>query len=176
MRVAGIDDGYFPLSYKGRRGKTILVSVVLDGFRITNVDFRYVEVDGIDGQAAYEELSKGEINIIDGVTVAGFNYVRPGPNDIIFYAYRPDVKRINNALEKHFADGRERHILETLNNLREIPTKRGTVYVFSYLPEKLVREIIEKYQVYSKVPYPLYIASEIAKKLSRFLITRLNFL
>ena len=176
MKVAGIDDGYFPLRYKGRRGKTILLSSVFDGLRLTSIDFEPIEVDGLDGPLMYKNLMKGDVNLIDGVTVAGFNYIEPGPNDIVVFTHKPEVKKVERALEKHFHDGREKTILYVMNNLREIPTKRGTLYVFSYLTESYVREIIEKYQVFSKVPYPLYFASRLAKSLSRFLVTGLNFL
>ena len=176
MKVAGVDDGYFPLIYKGRRGKTILLSSVFEGLRLVDVDFKLIEVDGLDGPVAYNSLMKGDVNLIDGVTVAGFNYIEPGPNDIVVFAHKPEVKKVERALEKHFHDGREKVILYVMSNLRELPTKRGTLYVFSYLEESYVREVIEKYQVFSKVPYPLYFASKLAKSLSKFLITGLNFL
>lgn len=176
MKIAGVDDGYFPLSYKGGKGRTILLSSIFEGSKLIDIDFQLITVDGTDGPPAYEALSKGDINILDGVIVGGFNYIEPGPNDIVFYSYRPNIEKIKNALEKHFPDKRAKYILYVLSNLKEMPTKRGTVYVFSYLPDHVVKEVIEKYQVYSKVPYPLYVSSQIAKKLSKFLFTNFNFL
>ncbi len=84
LLVSGVDDGYFPLSFKGRKGKAPLISVVYDNFSIKNIDLDFITVDGEDATEIYSSLDKGDITIIDSVICGGFNYIKPTSNFIYF--------------------------------------------------------------------------------------------
>ncbi|MBP1357230.1 MAG: DUF99 family protein [Sulfolobus sp.] len=175
MLVSGVDDGYFPLKYKGRKGKTVLMSVVFDNYEIVDIDFDFIYVDGEEAGDVLRTLKKGEISILDGVTFGGFNYVNPFELDfkyIIFYSSKPNLKRVSEALSKHFNDSRKDVILNVMNNLTRLTTKRGDIYVYSNIETKEVVEVIEKYQVFDKLPEPLKTAHELSSSLSRFLLSK----
>ena len=177
LLVCGVDDGYFPLSYKGRRGKTVLLSVMMSEYKLVNVDFSFITVDGDDCTDALIQITSGcDIILLDGVIFGGFNYI--SVNDIknggyvIFYSHKPNLTEIFRALNKHFSYDEKRinSIINVLSNLVELPTKRGEVFVYSNLDKVIVKSLIEKYQLFSKIPYPLFISHELASSLSRFLL------
>ena len=176
MRISGVDDGYFPLSYKRGKGKTVLVVATFSGTKLTDLDFDLITVDGADGTEVYRKLRKGDVRLLDGITFAGFNYIDPEECDVVVFTHRPDLDKVERALEKHFRDQRKDTIIKVLKSLVRLPTPKGEVYVFSQLGLDLVREVIWTSQKFSKVPFQLSVTSEIAKKLSRFLLTGLNFL
>ncbi|MGC9104825.1 MAG: DUF99 family protein [Thermoprotei archaeon] len=176
MRIAGVDDGYFPLKYKGGKGKTVLLSAVFENRKLTKVDFDFITVDGTDATNVYKRLAKGEVNLLDGITFAGFNYIDPDETDVVFFSRKPNIEEVERALRKHFNDDRANVILRVMKDLKEIPTPKGAVYVYTLLDESLVKEIVAESQTFSKTPFQLSVASELSKKISRFLLTSLNLL
>lgn len=167
LLVSGIDDGYFPLSYKHGKGKCPLVSVTYKEYEIVDVDFELITVDGKDGTEKYSLLRKGDIKILDGVIVGGFNYIVPDSNYIIFYSYKPNISKILNAAIKHYNDERVDIFKKFLLNLVEISTKRGNIYIATDLDTRLAKRIIEKYQIFSKIPEPVKTAHIIGKSLGQ---------
>jgi len=169
--VSGIDEGYFPLSYKGRKGKTPLVSVSFRGKEIVDMDFSLITVDGDDGSTVFRDLRKGEISILDGVIFAGFNYIEPEGRMVVFYRKKPHVELIEEALRKHFPQDQDRVrvIGSVLRNLTRVSTRAGDVMFYtSGITLDDARKIVEYYQVFSKIPEPLRVAHVIAKALSFF--------
>lgn len=167
MLVSGIDDGYFPLAYKGKRGKCPLVSVTFDGYKLVDVDVEFITVDGDDATTLYKNLRKGDIKILDSIIVGGFNYIIPDNNYIIYYASKPDIDSILNAARKHYNDKRVNAIKEFLSNMIALSTNRGTVYVNTDLDLKMVKSVIEYYQIFSKYPEPIKYAHIIGKAIGQ---------
>jgi len=175
LLVSGIDDGYFPLEYKKNRGKTVLLSVTYDGFKISSIDFGLISVDGEDAGTVLEKLEKGDLCILDGITFGGFNYINPGlikNSYIVFYSSRPNLTKVSSALIKHFDDSRKHIILNVMNNLLRISTKKGDVFIYTNIKVDKAKEIIEKYQVFDKIPEPLKVAHEVSSSLSKFLLSK----
>ncbi len=184
-RVVAIDDGYFPLEYKGCRGYTILLAV---GYSVSkclveSIAYGYVVVDGVDATYRAVELVEaiGEAYtiILDGVTYAGFNYIDPyrlyrdtGIPVIVFYRHPLSLDRIRNALYKNFNDAGKRYsvIEKALVNRVDYTTKWG---LYQYTPvgvEPLeARWILEKLAHYSPEPEPLRIADKLASQITRTL-------
>ncbi len=167
MLVSGIDDGYFPLSYKGKHGKCPLVSVTFNGINLVDIDVSVITVDGNDATNAYKNLRKGDIIILDSIIVGGFNYIVPDGNYIIYYASKPDIENILHAAREHYNDERVNIIKEFLSNMTALSTKRGTVYVKTNLDLKTVKYIIEYYQIFSKYPEPIKYAHIIGKAIGQ---------
>jgi len=175
LLVSGIDDGYFPLEYKRNKGKTVLLSVTYERYKIYNIDFDLITIDGSDAGEIFEKLEKGEICILDGITFGGFNYINPSlirSNYIIFYSSKPNLDKVYNALVKHFNDDRKEIILNIMNNLLRISTKKGDVFIYTNMGVSEAKEIIEKYQIFDKIPEPLKTAHEISSSLSKFLLSK----
>ena len=175
LLVSGIDDGYFPLEYKRNRGKTVLLSVTYDQFKIYDIDFDLITVDGNDAGEIFKTLKKGDVCILDGITFGGFNYINPrliNSNYIIFYSSKPNLDKVYNALIKHFNDDRKEIILSIMSNLLKISTKKGDVFIYTNMRVSEAKEIIEKYQVFDKIPEPLKSAHEISSSLSKFLLSK----
>lgn len=102
MLVSGVDDGYFPLYYKGGKGYTVLLSVVYEEYKILDVDFGFIKVDGNDASRVLNSLNTGDICILDGVTFGGFNYIDPKvltKKFIIFYSSKPNLVKVEEALK-----------------------------------------------------------------------------
>jgi len=171
VKVTGIDDGYFPLRFKGGKGHAPLVSVIYENYNIVNVDYTLILVDGNDASNKLKLLNKEGYLILDGVVFGGFNYVEPESDWIIFYSKRPNVEEIERALRKHFSNDATKvsTILNVIKNLTPISTRKGTVYVYTSLDFSEVSQIISYYQVFGKRPEPLRAAHIIASAIGKFL-------
>ncbi|AHC51097.1 hypothetical protein SUSAZ_03250 [Sulfolobus acidocaldarius SUSAZ] len=172
MVVCGVDDGYFPLSYKGGKGKTILLSSFFQSFNLIDIDFDYITVDGEDGNTIFKSITKGcNVTFLDGVIYGGFNYITPDKNYIVFYSKMPNVTSIDRALMKHFPLKRGK-IIPFLQNLTALPTRQGTVYINTDLELRLCKELIERYQLFTSTPIPIKVSHELASSLSKFIFKR----
>jgi len=149
--------------------------VTYTGFKISSIDFGLITVDGEDAGMILEKLEKGDLCILDGITFGGFNYINPSlinSNYIIFYSSRPNLAKVSNALTKHFNDNRKDVILSVVSNLLRISTKKGDVFIYTNIKVNEAKEIIEKYQVFDKIPEPLKTAHEVSSSLSKFLLSK----
>ena len=183
-RVLALDDGFFPPSYKGGAGRTVLVGVVYKDMPI-DMSLRLILVDGRDASEKASEicgelLSRGlkpQHVLTDGVTYAGFNYISlesvseacRAPATAVF-KYRPDPEAMERALRRHFPDHEERwRIIEPqVRGASAINTRRGVLYVYSTLKDReAVRRIVEALQTYSPTPEPLRIADMVASAAAR---------
>ncbi|EZQ03057.1 hypothetical protein CM19_09460 [Candidatus Acidianus copahuensis] len=167
MLVSGIDDGYFPIKYKKKKGKAPLVISTYSENELVDVDIDWITVDGDDATAVYTTLRKGDIKIFDNIIVGGFNYIIPDKNYIIFLGRTPNISDIKNALVKYFDDSRKKIILEYLSNLIRISTRKGVVYINTDINLSLAKRIIEQYQVFSKYPEPIKTSHIIGKALGQ---------
>lgn len=180
IRILAFDDGYFPPSYKARRGKTLLVGVYTSKKTIIEaIAYKLVTVDGRETTGAIIEIAKylpGSTILLDGITYAGFDVVDPnmihnstGATVVVLQQYPLNLSRIKTALEKHFEDHEERYMVieETYKKMRYLQTPWKTIqyYVVPETPgiTKLLRELM----IYSPVPEPLRIAHIVASTTSR---------
>lgn len=168
MLISGVDDGYFPAHYKGMRGKAPLVATTYKGTKLVDLDVDLVVVDGRDATDKFKKMRRGEIVILDGITFAGFNYIVPEKDFIIFYGGRPNISQVRRALENHFFDDRKELILNVLENLKRIDTRWGPVHLYTDLDISTARDVIERYQLISKYPEPVRVAHVIGRAIGHW--------
>ncbi|AWS00615.1 DUF99 family protein [Metallosphaera hakonensis JCM 8857 = DSM 7519] len=163
MLISGVDDGYFPLSYKGGNGKAPLVVTLFERLKLKDINIGFITVDGNEATEVFERINWGVTTIFDGVTYAGFNYIIPKKNYIVFYGSKPNYQEVQRALQGHFNDERKEIILRVLHDLTRIETKWGSIYINTDLDIMDARNVIETYQVISKYPEPIRYAHVIGK-------------
>ncbi|EHP69505.1 hypothetical protein MetMK1DRAFT_00022710 [Metallosphaera yellowstonensis MK1] len=168
LLISGVDDGFFPTSYKGMRGKAPLVVTTYSEMKLVDLDIDFVVVDGKDATQKFNRMRRGDIVVLDGVTFGGFNYIIPDRKFIVFYGSRPNTIDVRKALERHFADERKEVILSVLGSLRRIETKWGSVYVYTDLDLSTARVLIERYQTISKYPEPIRVAHVIGRAIGHW--------
>ncbi|WFO75934.1 DUF99 family protein [Desulfurococcaceae archaeon MEX13E-LK6-19] len=184
MEVIAIDDGYFPLEYKARRGYTILFGVLysIPTNAIEAFSWNYIEVDGLDATDKAIEivrlLKRNEnIVLLDGVTYGGFNIIDPRriysetkTPCIVVFRYPLSIERIRKALTKNFSDYKIRlEVIEyalTRRYVMETPW-RALEYTPVGISPYEAKTVLEKLQFYSPEPEPLRIADQLASILSR---------
>ncbi len=183
--VLGVDDGYFPPSYKSGRGKTLLVGVLTrEKYIIQKIFVKKIPIDSRQTTPTIIEFlrsTKPELVLLDGITYAGFDVVEPNiiysethvPITII-QQYPLNLERIRKALQKHFPDYKERYriIEETYSKMvyLETPWKKIQVYMYpqGIIDVKLLKELM----IYSPIPEPLRLAHVIASSLSRTMYSK----
>ena len=185
--VIGLDDGYFPPYYKGRKGYTILLGIKYSLLRrvIEGIAYTFILVDGLDATDKALRLIEyldGDIVLYDGITYAGFNVVDPfkiysitNIPGIIFYRHPLSLERISDALIKHFLDYKIRLsiIRMALRSRYKMSTQWG---IYEYTPVEIdpleAKKLLEKLQYYSPEPEPIRIADILSSRVSRKLILR----
>ncbi|ABP94179.1 MULTISPECIES: DUF99 family protein [Metallosphaera] len=163
MLISGVDDGYFPLRYKGQRGKAPLVVTLFDGMRLKDLRIGLITVDGRDARDVFSQINWGVITMYDGITFGGFNYIIPERNFIVVYGNKPNLEEVEKALRAHFQDDRGREIMGVLERLTRIETRWGPLYLYTDLDLADARRIVEGYQVISKYPEPIRYAHVIGR-------------
>ncbi|MCS7100016.1 MAG: DUF99 family protein [Sulfolobales archaeon] len=178
--MVGIDDGFFPPSFKELKLSTFLVGTLYQGKLPKDVKVKLVTVDGTDGtERAVEilrELGGADVVFLDGVTVAGFNTIDPdsllqfSKLVVVIYKFEPSIEKIEKALKSHFTDWGSRLgvILKAYSrsNLIETRWKTMRVALFGEL-EIDVAKLISSVQLVSSMPEPLRISDVVASALSR---------
>ncbi|MCO6040903.1 DUF99 family protein [Thermococcus alcaliphilus] len=176
IRVIGFDDGTFSFKSKLRKGRTILVGVVMKGSQdVVGVVTRWIEIDGKDStekmidavnNSRFKDL---RVIMLKGITYAGFNVVdverlskETGLPVIIVIRKKPDLRAMEDALRKHFSDADERiALLRKAGEIRELIP--GKVFYQAYgIPPHQAEEIIKLTQKSSLIPEPLRLAHMIA--------------
>lgn len=187
--VIGLDDGYFPPHYKGRKGYTVLLGVkyAVKERIIEGISYTLILVDGLDATdkaLKIIESLEGDIVLYDGVTYAGFNIIDPfkihsitGISGIVFYRHPLSIKKISNALIKHFPDYRVR--LDIIRRVLQYRYKMNTEWgIYEYTPIEIdpldAKNLLKKLQYYSPEPEPIRIADILSSKLSRSLIESMS--
>lgn len=181
LKIHSFDDGYFPVHYKGRRGKTILVGLETRGLDIDKLSWKPVVIDSRECSLAIIELSKllGESDLIllDGVTYAGFDVVDPDEIHtstnapvVVVQQYPLNLERVRRALFRNFTDAYERYVVveKTVNRFQYLDTPWKTIqYCAVGIEVDKAKEYLLKTMIYSPVPEPLRIAHILASTLSR---------
>lgn len=181
MRLLGVDDGYFPPSFKSRRGYTILVGVLYRDGTIESIMYDKVLIDGDSTTESIISFVKqcGEAGavVLDGVTYAGFDVVdifsiwrETGVPVIVVQQYELDLNRVEKALVKNFVDyeRRFRIVEEAVKLMKPYRTRWKTIHVANLgLDERSTIEYLEKTMLYSPIPEPLRIAHHLASIISR---------
>lgn len=180
--IAGFDDGYFPPSYKGGKGYTILAGVVARNRThfIERIGISAVLVDGrsvTDRIISMSKLLQPDVVLLDGVTYAGFDVANPseifsrtGIPVIVVQQYPLNLKSIWSALSKHFSDYIERYktIESVVRGFVYLDTPWKTIQYCSVgLSSSIAARILLENMFYSPVPEPLRIAHLLASTLSR---------
>lgn len=177
-QVYGIDDGYFPLYYKGGKGNApIVISLVDCSGRLVDFDVSFIKVDGNDGNTVIPKIPPDKIVIMDGVIFAGFNYIEPRPPSIIFYRKVPNREEILNALMTHFPEDsvRLRVISENITGLERVVTRWGSSYIKPVgISLADAKKVLESYQIVSKIPEPVRISHVIGRAIGRYMIRSLS--
>ncbi len=182
----GIDDGYFTQEFKELRLKTLLVGVLCVGKNPENIKMTTVVVDGSDGTLKALEIIEGlrrelasNVNAVflDGVTVAGFNFIDPeevnaktGIPVIILFKTKLKLEKVRAALMKHFSDWRDRYEVIERNywRAREVITRKKNLRISSYgLELSEASKLISSLQHVSAVPESLRLADLIASELTK---------
>lgn len=176
IRVIGFDDGTFSFKSKLRKGRTILVGVVMKGSQdVVGVVTRWIEIDGKDStekmidainNSRFKDL---RVIMLKGITYAGFNVVdveklskETGLPVITVIRKKPDLKAMEDALRKHFADADERiALLRKAGEIRELIPGKVFYQAYGLLPQQ-AEEIINLTQKSSLIPEPLRLAHMIA--------------
>ncbi len=185
--IIGLDDGYFPPHYKGGKGYTILLGVKYSLTKkvIEGIAYTLVLVDGLDATEKALRLIEflgGDVILYDGVTYAGFNVIDPfkvhsitNIPGIVFYRHPLSLKRISDALVKHFQDYEIRLnvIKRVLMHRYKMSTEWG---IYEYTPVEIepleAKKLLENLQYYSPEPEPIRIADILSSKASRKLMVR----
>lgn len=181
------DDGYFPPTYKARRGKTTLLGVLTridETHNLLNVFYTTQYVDDLKTTQniiqivnTYCKSFNGLVILLDGITYCGFDVADPdeiysetGFPVITVQQYPLDLNRIYVSLKKHFIDYEKRFAVIKRVSMKYVflstPWKTIQFYAIG-IPVEEARFIIVKSMIYSPVPEPLRIAHMLASELAR---------
>lgn len=182
LRTLGVDDGYFPLTYKKRVGKTILTTVACDGVKVSDIRITSVTVDGLDATESVVRClkslsSKYLVVFLDGVTYAGFNVVDPEAvyretsiPAITIFRHRLNLNAVIAALKNNFSDWLDRYLVikKVYDNSHEVRTPKGLLTLSCYgISLEEAHKLTVELQVLSYYPEPLRLADIIASGLTR---------
>ncbi|MGC9148674.1 MAG: DUF99 family protein [Sulfolobales archaeon] len=187
--IIGIDDGYFPHSYKGMKGVAPIVAVLGYKALIRDLELATVVVDSGGLEVVITRMIRSlisrsrDINIplvvTDSVIFAGFSIYDPRrvydeahiPIAPIF-SHSIDLERIYLALKKHFKDYEERYAVidKIYRNSTVIKTPRGWLRIYCLgIEQKKCSDIIIENQTTHKYPQPLRTADLVASAIGKYL-------
>lgn len=178
LRIVGVDDGPFS-ARRGRLARTILVAVLLEGPRITDLRVGTIEVDGVDVHRVLLSLLNTlsyDVVMLSGVSFGGFNLVdikelavRTGKPVIAVIRERPNNKAVRGALRKHFEDWRRRwRVVENagpLYSCRPVAEEPRLYFEVRGASPVFARRVIASASLISRLPEPVRVAGIVAKGL-----------
>ncbi len=186
--IIAFDDGYFPPTFKGSVGKTLLMGVLYhEGVTISKILWDTIVVDGLgvtDRIASMVNVLKiysdNPVVILDGITYAGFDVADPDKiysatkiPVISFIQYPLDLERIRSALIKHFSDYETRYQVIHRTYTKTVPLITPWRVVRFYavgITRKEASSLLRELMIYSPVPEPLRIAHMVASYLSKYML------
>jgi len=179
IRILGIDDS--PFSFKNKYA-TVIGVVMRGGEYLECVLRRKVTIDGIDATDVCIEMIQNtkhrqqlKATMLDGVALGGFNIV---DIDRLFSSTslpvititrdKPDFEKIEMALQKNFADWKERFTIIKKGEIHMIKTKHNPIYVkCSGIEISEAEEIINISTIRGVLPEPIRVAHVIASGVIR---------
>ncbi|KPV61534.1 MAG: hypothetical protein AOA65_2351 [Candidatus Bathyarchaeota archaeon BA1] len=183
MKILAAEDGRFPEGKLGeRKGKALLLGVVISNFAIEKILLSHIDVDGLDATERLIEMIKKEkegVNLImlPSISYGGFNLMDPIQIHsqlkipvIVVNPEKPDNIAVKSALFRHFPDWEKRlAIFEKVGIPQELSLGiRGYVYFHAFGTSKTYAErLIRKLIIFGNRPEPLRIARILAHELSK---------
>ena len=173
IRILGIDD--MPFSF-GDRFVDIVGVIMRGGIYLEGVLKTTIEVDGKDATEKIIEMVENtkhrkqlKIIMLDGVAFGGFNVVDAEKifNEtklpiITITRKKPDIKKIEEALKKHFNDWEERLKIIKKGKTEEIKIKYPVYVKYFGIDKKDVIDVIKLSIIRGAIPEPIRIAHLIA--------------
>jgi len=182
VRVVGVEDGGFPAEEfrRLRRGKALLVAILMEDTQLENFRACMVTVDGLDATDKLTRMLRGiyfDVIMLGGVSFAGFNLVDPikvnkklGVPVIVVSRKKPDNVAVKNALMGHFKDWKRRWaIIEKLGPIHKVTSKPSEPPIYiEVIGADLgwAQKILRRLSVVSRVPEPVRAARLIAHGLT----------
>lgn len=183
MRILAVEDGGFKEGVPGkRRGKTLLVGVVVSNFQIEKTVISQIEVDGLDATCRLVEMIEKEkeapdLIMLGSISYGGFNlmdivqaYERLKIPIIVANPKKPDERAVEAALLHHFPDWVERfEIIKRIGKPEKLVLGKGEAIYFHAIgiPKAKAKKLIKELIVFGKRPEPLRIARMLAHELSK---------
>jgi endonuclease V-like protein UPF0215 family len=179
MRIVGVDDGAFHPS-KEVKQNALLLAVVFENLRISNLRASRIEVDGRDANDVLATLLKSakcDVIMLSGISFGGFNVVdiaglaRVLDKPVIAVTGdRPHNEAVRKALRDHFPDWKDRwRMISSAGRIHTVRIRGEPPLYFEVRggsPE-LAKRVIISTAVASRLPEPIRVARILAKGLSR---------
>jgi endonuclease V-like protein UPF0215 family len=179
IRLLGVDDS--PFAFKDKFVPVIGV-ILRGGTYLEGVIKKQVEIDGNDAAQICIDMIKNTRHrkqlraiLLDGITLGGFNiidiekiFTKTKLPVITITRDKPNIKKIENALKKHFSDWKKRLDLIKKCKLHEIKTKHNPIYIgFVGMTLEEAKEIIKISTIRGVIPEPIRVAHLIASGIKR---------
>jgi len=179
IRLLGIDDS--PFTFKDK--VVSIIGVVMRGGEYLECILKdSVSVDGTDATDRCIEMIKNtrykkqlRAILLDGVALGGFNlvdiekvFLKTNLPVITITRDKPNIKKIENALKKHFPDWENRIALIKKGKLHKITTKHNPIFIKTTgIKLEKAKEIIKIATIRGAIPEPIRVAHLIASGITR---------
>jgi uncharacterized protein len=179
IRILGIDDA--PFSFQ-EKYSTVIGVVMRGGEYLECVLRSQVAIDGTEATTICTQMVLGsrhqkqlKVIMLDGVCLGGFNVVDIDMLSesthlpvITITRDKPDFIKIKQALQKHFADWKDRWIILHKGKLQKLTTPHNPIYIkCAGVSLSEVKEIINISTIRGVIPEPIRVAHLIASGITR---------